>query len=386
MANPSLAQPSKRRHKIRLSVRALLLLVLLIGGGLGWVVNRAQVQREAVAVIEAAGGRVGYDLPSHPQFEPVSTADRCRLWLADRLGQDVVGTVTDVYLDTSDAVTNIKTFEKADTVLVQIGRLSHVDRLEFDGCTGVNDAGLAHLSALTRVRWLSLQYTGVRGRGLAHLKAMRRLDELGLGDLPVSDADLAPLAGLVSLNAYQAALGGRSFALQAPQATTDCPACSAPTTLGPAKPGNRQDDSGPDRGLHFFVKFPLLSLYCEVRLGPCSFLSPYWPLEISPMRPISPRRVNTFIDGHPDSESSLRTWFKVVKKALWSNFAEVKADFPSASIVGNCVVFNISGNKYRLISKIVYANGEFKGRLYIKEILPHKEYDTGKWKHDCGCI
>ena len=46
------------------------------------------------------------------------------------------------------------------------------------------------------------------------------------------------------------------------------------------------------------------------------------------MRIISPKRVNLFIEQHPDSESSLRTFAKQTKKALWSNFAQIKADFP----------------------------------------------------------
>ena len=104
------------------------------------------------------------------------------------------------------------------------------------------------------------------------------------------------------------------------------------------------------------------------------------------MRPISPKRIKAFMNLHPDSESSLQTWAKLTKKALWSNFAEIKADFPNASMVGACIVFNISGNKFRLVARIRYASGEFKGRAYIKAILTHKEYDVGKWKTDCGCV
>jgi mRNA interferase HigB len=108
--------------------------------------------------------------------------------------------------------------------------------------------------------------------------------------------------------------------------------------------------------------------------------------EGSEMRPISPKRVKLFTKQYPDSESSLQTWAKVTKKARWSNFAEVKADFPSASIVGDCIVFNISANKYRLIARLKYSLGNFKGRAYIKAILTHQEYDGGKWKSDCGCF
>ena len=48
-------------RRARLSVRGLIILVLVIGGGLGWVVRSAQLQREAVAAIQRAGGRVKYD-------------------------------------------------------------------------------------------------------------------------------------------------------------------------------------------------------------------------------------------------------------------------------------------------------------------------------------
>jgi mRNA interferase HigB len=91
------------------------------------------------------------------------------------------------------------------------------------------------------------------------------------------------------------------------------------------------------------------------------------------MRPIKHLKIKQFYELHPDSEKSLETWYKIARKALWSNFAAVRADFPHADVVGDCVVFNISGNKYLLISKIIYASGDFKGRIYIKDVLTHKE-------------
>lgn len=54
------------------------------------------------------------------------------------------------------------------------------------------------------------------------------------------------------------------------------------------------------------------------------------------------------------AESPLLDWYKLSKKAKWNNLAEVKTLFPHADIVGECVVFNIGGNKYRLITKINY--------------------------------
>jgi len=60
----------------------------------------------------------------------------------------------------------------------------------------------------------------------------------------------------------------------------------------------------------------------------------------------------------------------------------VKAEFGSASLVGNCVVFNIGGNRYRLVTRILYAGQ----KVFILKVMTHKEYDENKWKDDCGCL
>lgn len=54
--------------------------------------------------------------------------------------------------------------------------------------------------------------------------------------------------------------------------------------------------------------------------------------------------------------------------------------YPHADLVGSCVVFNIGGNKWRLISKIAFN----RHVLLIRFILTHKDYDKGGWKHDCA--
>ena len=65
-------------------------------------------------------------------------------------------------------------------------------------------------------------------------------------------------------------------------------------------------------------------------------------------------------------------WYQEVKHAQWQNFAEVKALYGSADVVGgNRVIFDIGGNKYRLIVKVAYKIGA----LYVKFIGTHKEYD-----------
>ncbi len=69
-------------------------------------------------------------------------------------------------------------------------------------------------------------------------------------------------------------------------------------------------------------------------------------------------------------------WYRVAKLARWRNLAEVRGDFPHADSVGVFTVFNISGNKIRLIAVIKYRWQV----LYIRHILTHSEYDKGKWK------
>jgi mRNA interferase HigB len=96
------------------------------------------------------------------------------------------------------------------------------------------------------------------------------------------------------------------------------------------------------------------------------------------MHIISETMMRKFWFKHPDSKTSLRTWYKITETVQWSNLAEVKKTFPSADIVGNFTVFNIGGNKYRLITYIDY---EFK-KVFIRYILTHKDYDKDQWKND----
>jgi mRNA interferase HigB len=76
--------------------------------------------------------------------------------------------------------------------------------------------------------------------------------------------------------------------------------------------------------------------------------------------------------GHGDAEQPLRSWHALVKSASWSHPEEIKAKFSTASfLANNRVVFNISGNKYRLVVKVEY---EFRA-VYIRFIGSHAEYD-----------
>ena len=101
------------------------------------------------------------------------------------------------------------------------------------------------------------------------------------------------------------------------------------------------------------------------------------------MRVISKRRVREFWQQEAAARSPLEGWYRVVndKQLTWRDFHDVKATYAGASLVGECVVFNIGGNKFRLITKINYL----PHNVFIRSVLTHKEYDEGKWKKDCGC-
>lgn len=76
--------------------------------------------------------------------------------------------------------------------------------------------------------------------------------------------------------------------------------------------------------------------------------------------------------GRSDAEQPLRAWVSVAKAADWSRPAEIKATFRSADILANDrVVFNIGGNKYRLVVAVHYRGG----RVFIRFIGTHAEYD-----------
>ena len=89
------------------------------------------------------------------------------------------------------------------------------------------------------------------------------------------------------------------------------------------------------------------------------------------MHVIALRTILAFILDHPDAAASLLTWHREAERQRWATFAEVRQSFGSADRVGQFVVFNIAGNKYRLIAHIHHN----RNRCYIERILTHEEYD-----------
>jgi mRNA interferase HigB len=100
--------------------------------------------------------------------------------------------------------------------------------------------------------------------------------------------------------------------------------------------------------------------------------------------------LKAFWTNHPDAETALRGWYKTVRKVAWVDFASVRETFGSADLAGKCVVFNIGGNKYRLIAAVHYQKRDrngmvVEGRVYIRDVLTHRDYDKGTWKSACDC-
>ncbi|TYQ27608.1 type II toxin-antitoxin system HigB family toxin [Pseudanabaena sp. UWO311] len=93
---------------------------------------------------------------------------------------------------------------------------------------------------------------------------------------------------------------------------------------------------------------------------------------------ITRSRLIEFWAKHPDSKPSLLLWHKIAITAKWQNFIEVREVFASADQVKNLTVFNIGGNKYRLIAFIDYKYQ----KIFIRNILTHAEYDRNDWKKD----
>jgi mRNA interferase HigB len=86
-----------------------------------------------------------------------------------------------------------------------------------------------------------------------------------------------------------------------------------------------------------------------------------------------------FARKHARSRSSLGKWHQITLNAKWSKFDDVKKTFGATDIYGDCVIFDIAGNEYRLIAKIDYALEQ----VSIKKVMKHDEYNRDKWKTDC---
>lgn len=99
------------------------------------------------------------------------------------------------------------------------------------------------------------------------------------------------------------------------------------------------------------------------------------------MRIVSHRRLREFYEtsGREDSRVALERWYDIAEQADWKNLSDIKVDFPSTDYVGNQhYVFNIRGNKYRLVVVVKFTIGH----IFIRKVCTHVEYD----KLDCSTL
>jgi internalin A len=204
---PEQLSPKTWRRRLRVSVRGLIGVVLIIGGGLGWLVNGARIQREAVAAIRRDGGVVSYDGDlKYGKWNGRSWQTDGRpgvpKWLVACLGVDYFDHVVSAWLGQPGSTSALR----------HIGQFSQVEKLDLHG-PFVTDAGLAHLKGLTNLSSLNIgdrtgDCTGnitllgtahVTDAGMPYLKGLTKLTLLDLNGTKVSDAGLIYLAGLTKL-------------------------------------------------------------------------------------------------------------------------------------------------------------------------------------------
>lgn len=94
------------------------------------------------------------------------------------------------------------------------------------------------------------------------------------------------------------------------------------------------------------------------------------------MHIISRKALQQFWTQHPDSRPPLSHWYKIMEQSDFVSFNDLRRTFPSADKVDNLIVFNIGGNKYRLIASVHFN----RSKVYIRHVLTHAEYDRGAWK------
>jgi mRNA interferase HigB len=90
------------------------------------------------------------------------------------------------------------------------------------------------------------------------------------------------------------------------------------------------------------------------------------------MHIITRARLTAFGKTHPDAAAPLREWVRVMRRKQYREHLEVQRDFSTVDFIGpRKAVFNIGGNKYRLVVDMSYD----LGRIYIRHVVAHREYD-----------
>jgi mRNA interferase HigB len=120
------------------------------------------------------------------------------------------------------------------------------------------------------------------------------------------------------------------------------------------------------------VPFPALARGCGQVAAPGRLAPITGARYTGPVRVIARKALRDFWERHPEAESALRAWYHDVDRAGWTGPDDVRRQYATASFVANNrVVFNVRGNRYRIVVAINYAYGV----VYVRFVGTHAEYD-----------
>jgi hypothetical protein len=199
------------RHRFRFGLRTLFIAVTILCCWLGWKVNAARKQREAVAAIGRYGSgglrHLLYDYQDSPNFKRPQEPH----WLADQIGVDFVHDVVsvgaaDVTREVFPHLANLPKLHYLSIASADFGDedcdfligLTNLKHLNIEA-KALTDAGLSKLCTLQKLEFLSLDYCQISDAGWAHLKELPHLKTLYLTGIPIHDEGLDHLAALPSL-------------------------------------------------------------------------------------------------------------------------------------------------------------------------------------------
>jgi hypothetical protein len=222
------------RHRLKLSLRAMMLVVLLLGLWLGWQVNKAREQREAVAAVQRFGGWVHYDYEFVNGKLTGGRSPRAPRWLRRLLGDEFfqeVRQVSLIYDDSTgkrfdnenvaacdDLLANVsrlpgltvlllKDTQATDEGMRHVGKMTDLETLFLSNATSITDAGTSHLVRLKHLKWFLIGHSKLTDDSLALLSRLPGIETLMLQSNHFTDEGLARLCGKDRLKRLHIGLG-----------------------------------------------------------------------------------------------------------------------------------------------------------------------------------